>query len=96
MKGPRNVLMKKYIRIYFVVVLIQSYEKGSATDETVGIQRGYAQIRGLVSRQHGRWKRFAKDNVSLCGVQHERPRFKRRNQIKTPNGAKHYQRYQHG
>ena len=78
MKGPRNVLMKKYIRIYFVAVLIQSYEKGSATNETVGLQRGYAQIRSLVSRYQGSWVRFAKDNV---GVQGERPRFKRRDPI---------------
>ena len=46
------------------------------------MQRRYAQIRSLVSRHHGRWTRFAKDNVTLCGVQDERPRFKRRNPIK--------------
>ena len=47
----------------------------SATDEAVGMQQGYAQIRSLVNRHQGRWVRFAKDD-SLCGVQDETPRFK--------------------
>ena len=51
-----------------------------ATDEAVGMQRGYARIRSLLNRHLGRWICFVKDD-SLCGVQNETPRFKRRGPI---------------